>query len=409
MTDAKETLTRDHAPITDAFAARRYFAKFEAITGHLGRVAAELESEGELARDEVEILGSYIRNLAHTFRALSNKYLMTGRETGSHFGSLAFDKHESGFPVHSELLTMANDAQQAERHLDGMASAARIKDDMVRQIVGDLTIPTKLQFAMSQRLYYEQLMQGELFWPQMHPQAYWLSGTGDRRRYMIHWAVYDSQINLPTIYLMEAEDTGRTSLVKDDRRWPAVQQHLIAQSMGGLKLLTIAKGFDQDFDDLHPKRLRRIHLGPMYSSAFTLQSGPIAKVLADAKAPQGQDWALAWTAALGKKDVVVRDSPGFASSRLGVALGLEAIRMVEEGVASAEAIDDAMRLGYKHPMGPLRLTDLVGLDVRLAIAEYLHATLGERFAPPRLLRDKVARGELGRSTGQGFHTWEKQR
>ncbi|MCZ0991751.1 3-hydroxyacyl-CoA dehydrogenase family protein [Streptomyces diastatochromogenes] len=115
--------------------------------------------------------------------------------------------------------------------------------------------------------------------------------------------------------------------------------------------------------------------------------------------------ALEWTHVLGKKDVVVKDSPGFASSRLGVALGLEAIRMVEEGVAGPEAIDDAMRLGYKHPMGPLRLTDLVGLDVRLAIAEYLHATLGERFAPPRLLRDKVARGELGRKTGQGFYTW----
>ncbi|EGJ79076.1 putative 3-hydroxyacyl-CoA dehydrogenase [Streptomyces sp. Tu6071] len=117
------------------------------------------------------------------------------------------------------------------------------------------------------------------------------------------------------------------------------------------------------------------------------------------------DLALAWTAGLGKKDVVVRDSPGFASSRLGVALGLEAIRMVEEGVAAPEAIDDAMTLGYKHPMGPLRLTDLVGLDVRLAIAEYLHRTLGERFAPPALLREKVARGELGRSTGQGFYTW----
>ncbi|QKZ23635.1 3-hydroxyacyl-CoA dehydrogenase family protein [Streptomyces chartreusis] len=116
--------------------------------------------------------------------------------------------------------------------------------------------------------------------------------------------------------------------------------------------------------------------------------------------------ALDWTHALGKKDVVVKDSPGFASSRLGVALGLEAIRMVEEGVAEAEAIDDAMRLGYKHPMGPLRLTDLVGLDVRLAIAEYLHTTLGERFAPPQLLRDKVARGELGRKTGQGFYTWQ---
>jgi 3-hydroxybutyryl-CoA dehydrogenase len=116
--------------------------------------------------------------------------------------------------------------------------------------------------------------------------------------------------------------------------------------------------------------------------------------------------ALGWTHCLGKKDVVVQDSPGFASSRLGLALGLEAIRMVEEGVAEPEAIDDAMRLGYKHPMGPLRLTDLVGLDVRLAIAEHLHATLGERFAPPRLLREKVARGELGRKTGKGFHTWE---
>jgi 3-hydroxybutyryl-CoA dehydrogenase len=116
--------------------------------------------------------------------------------------------------------------------------------------------------------------------------------------------------------------------------------------------------------------------------------------------------ALGWVKALDKKDVVVKDSPGFASSRLGLALGLEAIRMVEEGVAEPEAIDDAMRLGYKHPMGPLRLTDLVGLDVRLAIAEHLHRTLGERFAPPRLLREKVARGELGRKTGRGFYTWK---
>lgn len=115
--------------------------------------------------------------------------------------------------------------------------------------------------------------------------------------------------------------------------------------------------------------------------------------------------ARAWTWALGKKDVVVKDSPGFASSRLGVMLGLEAIRMVQEGVAEPEAIDTAMQLGYKHPMGPLRLTDLVGLDVRLAIADYLHATLGERFAPPPLLREKVARGELGRKSGQGFYTW----
>jgi 3-hydroxybutyryl-CoA dehydrogenase len=115
--------------------------------------------------------------------------------------------------------------------------------------------------------------------------------------------------------------------------------------------------------------------------------------------------ASGWVRALGKTDVVVQDSPGFASSRLGVLLGLEAIRMLEEGVADAEAIDTAMELGYRHPMGPLRSTDLVGLDVRLAIAEYLHRTLGERFAPPQLLRDKVAAGELGRKTGRGFHTY----
>ena len=115
--------------------------------------------------------------------------------------------------------------------------------------------------------------------------------------------------------------------------------------------------------------------------------------------------ASAWVQQLGKTGIVVRDSPGFASSRLGVLLGLEAIRMLEEGVADAEAIDTAMELGYRHPMGPLRSTDLVGLDVRLAVAEYLTSTLGDRFTPPRLLRDKVAAGDLGRKTGRGFHDY----
>ena len=111
--------------------------------------------------------------------------------------------------------------------------------------------------------------------------------------------------------------------------------------------------------------------------------------------------ARRWVTELGKTPVVVNDAPGFASSRLGVVIALEAIRMVEQGVASAEDIDAAMVLGYKFPVGPLRLTDIVGLDVRLGIAEYLHSTLGERFAPPQLMRDMVARGELGRKSGKG--------
>ncbi len=110
---------------------------------------------------------------------------------------------------------------------------------------------------------------------------------------------------------------------------------------------------------------------------------------------------------MGKECIVVRDSPGFATSRLGLALGLEAMRMLEEGVASAEDIDRAMELGYRHPMGPLRLTDLVGLDVRLAIAEHLSSTLGAgRYAPPGILRKLVAEGRLGKKTGEGFYRWD---
>ncbi len=117
--------------------------------------------------------------------------------------------------------------------------------------------------------------------------------------------------------------------------------------------------------------------------------------------------AVAWSRWLGKEPIVVKDSPGFASSRLGVALGLEAMRMVEEGVASPADIDTAMTLGYRHPMGPLRLTDLVGLDVRLHIAEYLHGELGsEAFRPPRILREKVDAGELGQKSGRGFFDWD---
>ena len=118
------------------------------------------------------------------------------------------------------------------------------------------------------------------------------------------------------------------------------------------------------------------------------------------------DEALALGRRLGKEPIVVKDAPGFASSRLGVAIGLEAIRMVEEGVASPADIDKAMELGYRHPMGPLRLTDLVGLDVRLGIAEYLARELGPRFTPPRLLREMVAAGKLGKKSGQGFYAWE---
>ena len=110
---------------------------------------------------------------------------------------------------------------------------------------------------------------------------------------------------------------------------------------------------------------------------------------------------------IGKEPIVVTDTPGFASSRLGIVLGLEAMRMVEQGVAAPADIDKAMELGYNHPMGPLRLTDLVGLDVRLGIAEYLHSELGgEQYRPPEILRRMVEEGRLGKKSGRGFYDWE---
>ncbi|MCG6903525.1 MAG: hypothetical protein LJE68_12670 [Rhodobacter sp.] len=308
-------LTQDHVGLTDTFAARRYFQKFETITGHLARVAGVMEREGRFTRAEVKVVGTYVQRLAWTFRALSLKYLLTGRDTGTVFGALAIDRVESGFPVFRELLTMANDALQTERHLAGSMSVPELKTAMISQIVGELSIPTKLQFAMSQRLYYEALHRGELFWARNDPQAQWLGNLDDgRRRYMLHWAVYDSQVNLPTIYLMELEDSGRTGLPVDDRRWPEVQTHLMAQSVAGLKLLTIAGGFDRDFDDLHPKRLRRFHVGPMYSLAFTRQSGPMRTVLEEARAPVGQDWTLAWTEEVLESERVEQEKSGWFSS-----------------------------------------------------------------------------------------------
>jgi 3-hydroxybutyryl-CoA dehydrogenase len=138
----------------------------------------------------------------------------------------------------------------------------------------------------------------------------------------------------------------------------------------------------------------------------------LMKLLEVVRGPETSDDTLAasleFARRIGKEPIVVTDTPGFASSRLGIVLGLEAMRMVEQEVASPADIDRAMELGYNHPMGPLRLTDLVGLDVRLGIAEYLHRELGgEQYRPPELLRRMVAEGRLGKKSGEGFYVWEE--
>ncbi len=169
---------------------------------------------------------------------------------------------------------------------------------------------------------------------------------------------------------------------------------VLATNTSSLSITSIAEAAQ------HPERVLGMHFfNPVHIMKL------VEIVRPEGCSEQAANVALGLARRMGKDPIDVKDSPGFASSRLGIAIGLEAIRMVEAGVASAEDIDKAMTLGYGFPMGPLKLTDLVGLDVRLAISEYLRRELGERFAPPRLLRDKVARGELGKKSGKGFYDW----
>jgi 3-hydroxybutyryl-CoA dehydrogenase len=169
---------------------------------------------------------------------------------------------------------------------------------------------------------------------------------------------------------------------------------LLATNTSSLPITRIAEACE------HPARVVGMHFfNPVHLMKL------VEVVRAEQSSPEAVRAAIDLASRIGKEPIDVRDSPGFASSRLGLVIGLEAMRMVEAGVASAEDIDKAMTLGYGFPMGPLRLTDLVGLDVRLSIAEHLARELGPRFAPPAILRDKVARGELGKKSGQGFYAW----
>ncbi len=169
---------------------------------------------------------------------------------------------------------------------------------------------------------------------------------------------------------------------------------LLASNTSSISIDALGAGLDR------PERFCGLHFfNPVWAMPL------LEVVVGSATSDRTRQDALQLAARLGKDPVVVADAPGFASSRLGVTLGLEAIRMVEDGVASPADIDKAMTLGYRHPMGPLELTDVVGLDVRLDIARTLRGAYGDRFAPPALLERMVAEGRLGRKSGQGFYRW----
>jgi 3-hydroxybutyryl-CoA dehydrogenase len=182
----------------------------------------------------------------------------------------------------------------------------------------------------------------------------------------------------------------RAVLAAAEARGPA----LLASNTSSIPIASLAEGL------VRPEAFIGLHFfNPVWAMSL------LEIVVGPATADQTTAAAVAAAGRLGKDPVVVRDAPGFATSRLGVTLGLEAIRMVADGVASPADIDKAMVLGYRHPIGPLELTDIVGLDVRLDIAQTLQAAYGDRFAPPPLLAEMVAEGRLGRKSGAGFYRW----
>lgn len=200
----------------------------------------------------------------------------------------------------------------------------------------------------------------------------------------------DRGLDLVVESVPERLDLKRRVLADAEAREPV----LLASNTSGLPITALGEAL------VRPDRFLGLHFfNPVWSM-------PLIEIVHTADTADEQvERARAAAGLVGKETILVRDAPGFATSRLGVALGLEAIRMLADGVAAAADIDKAMELGYRHPMGPLRLTDLVGLDVRLDIARNLTEAYGDRFAPPQLLADKVAAGELGRKSGRGFYDW----
>jgi 3-hydroxybutyryl-CoA dehydrogenase len=191
------------------------------------------------------------------------------------------------------------------------------------------------------------------------------------------------------------EDMDLKQQTFDDVETNAPEDAVIASNTSSMSVTEIASTLDD------PGRAIGLHFfNPVHIM------GLVEIVLAEQTDEATVDAATEFVETIEKEPVTVRDSAGFASSRLGVTLGVEAVRMLEEGVAGPEDIDAAMELGYNHPMGPIELGDVVGLDVRLDILEYLREELGERFRPPQLLKQKVRAGKLGKKTGEGFYVWE---
>ena len=279
---------------------RRYFAKFARVIAIVQEIAkrAPLGASGGqgLGDLESEIIAQYLARLAGSFAALSMKHLLTGLVHNRLPAKLEIDQADSGFPVFRELLALGDDGKQAQARLAELPDRRTLKGDIIDYLLKHKSMPRDLQFAMSQRVYHEALLERPLFYARNELKLLPLEADQDGvLRYLAYWAVYDSQRNLPNIYLMVLDSSHSAPLASEHDLRRRVVDHLLAQSLSSLKLVTIATGFDQDFPELHPKLIKRIHVGPLYANRFTKHADVIQRLLAEAEDEAGQDWVFCWT------------------------------------------------------------------------------------------------------------------
>ncbi len=328
---------------------RSYFRTFVDIISRCRARPVELIAQrrkGALSLLEHTGIDEYLDRLRTSFAALSARYRRV-QAGGDVAAGLTIDRSDSGYPVFQEILQLGVDLGEAQQTLTTLPTRRVLKAQMLDHLLTRRTLPRTLQSQMSKRIYCEILAERPPFLtvnePEIMPAG---QRSADRPAYLVRWAVYDSHRNMPTIYLLGLEDSGDRLLPEDDRRWPRLVQHLTAQSLSTLKLLTIARGIDKDFPDVHPKRLRRIHFGPMYSNRFTRHADVVQDLLSEPAPGSEQDWIFCWTVeTLRSKGSSMRDS-GLFSRTVSEVFELD-VHAPDEMQSGASHVERGMILPYR--------------------------------------------------------------
>lgn len=338
--------------IDDRESRRQYFRTFVDIIERCRAQPVELVTgsrKGALSLLERTGIDDYLDRLRTSFAALSARYrrVEAGADMDAGGAGLTIDRSDSGYPVFQEIVQLGIDLNDAAKTLAALPNRRALKAGMLDHLLTRRTLPRALQSRMSRRIYCEILAERVPFLPINAPEIVKVGNRRqERRAYLIRWAVYDTHRNMPNIYLLGVEETGAQPLMSDEKRWRRLAKHLTAQSLSTLKLLTIARGLDKDFSDIHPKRLRRIHFGPMYSNRFTRHADVVQDLLSEPEPGSDQDWVFCWTVeTLRSKGSSTRDS-GLFSQTVSEIYDFD-VHAPDEIEAGASKVERGMILPYR--------------------------------------------------------------